>query len=174
MGLFGKSKRELLEWQNIIAPNTPKLMWNEAQLRIFTERSVTESLKTIQESMNLCNTTKRPAVFFKRYDIILYQMDVLARLEKFVRFDGDQPGEKLIELKNCKYSEIDKMIDRSWKDTLEKINTLKTKKAKINKVISFRAELDGYSEFMNNKNIDKYEKICNDFLEEYANSSKTE
>jgi len=166
MGLFRKSKSELLEWQNIIAPNTPKLMWNEKQLKEFTQRSVTESIKMIQESMNLCNTTKKPSVFFKRYDIILYQLDVLSRLEKFVSFSGDKPTKKLKEVKNNKYSETNKMIDRAWDDTMQKVNNLKKESAKIRNVLAFRDEMDKYSNFMNDANIDKYETLCDEYIKQ--------
>lgn len=164
MGLFGRTKKELLEWQNIIAPYTPKLMWNEQQLKTFTQRSVEESTKMIQESMKLCNTTKKPEVFFKRYDIVQEQLEILTRLEKFVRFSGDKPSKKLSEIKRVKNSEIDNMIDRAWNDTLEKISKLKTDSAKTKKIIAFRDDMDKYSGFMNDDSITKYETLCDNYL----------
>lgn len=164
MGIFGKSKKELLEWQNIIAPNTPRLMWNEKQLKVFTQRSVEESLKVIQESMNHCNTTKKPEVFFKRYDILEQQLEVLSKLEKFVRFNGDKPSSKLSEIRRIKQSEVSKMIERAWEDTLDKSSKLKTEKGKINKINAFRDEMDKYSNFMDDSNIDKYEALCEQYL----------
>ena len=129
------------------------------------ERSVEESVKMIQESMKLCNTTKKPEVFFKRYDIVLYQLDVLSRLEKFVPFSGDKPSKKLAQVKQVKNTEIDKMIDRAWNDTLEKVEKLKTDSAKIRKITGFRDEMDKYSGFMSDANIDKYESLCESYLE---------
>lgn len=164
MGLFGKSKKELLEWQNIIAPNTPQLMWNEKQLKVFTQRSVEESLKVIQESMNLCNATKNPEVFFKRYDIVEQQLEVLSKLEKFVRFNGDHPSLKLSEVRCIKQAEIAKMIERVWEDTLDKASKLKTEKGKASKINAFRDEMDKYSNFMNDSNIEKYEALCKQYL----------
>lgn len=163
VGLFGHSKSELLEWQNIIAPNTPRLMWNEKQLKSFTAKSVSESIKMIQESMNLCNKTKKPDVFFKRYDIVLYQLGVLAKLEKFVSLSGDKPGKKLVEVQRNKSSETNKMIERIWEETIEKANSLKTDSAKAKKLESFRSEMDKYSGFMDDSNIDYYESLVENY-----------
>lgn len=163
MGLFGKSKAELFAWQNIISPNTPKLVWTEKQLEQFSKTRIENSLKIIQESISLCNTTKKPSVFFKRYDLIIEHMETLAKLEKYVRFRGDKPSKKLAEFQNLRYSEIDKMIDRAWEETLEKIGCLKTEGAKLKKITAFRDEMDKFSDSMSDANIGKYEALCEDF-----------
>lgn len=167
MGLFGKSKKELLEWQKIISPGTNKLVFTENQLKQHSVSRFNQSMKIIQESIKLCNETKKPDVFFKRWDLIMHHMKILSNLEKYIKFSGDSPSKTLLEFESKKYDAIDDMIDRAWKEYSIKIDSLKTDTARHKNIESFKYDFDQYSCFMSQENISKYILLYNNFLEKY-------
>ena len=164
MGLFGKSKKELLSWQKIISPGTNKLVLTESQLKQQSVSRIQQSLKIIQDSLRLCNTTKKPDVFFNRWELLIHHMKTLAELEKYVSFSGDSPNTALLDFESKKYKEINNMIDRVYEEYQLKISSLKTNSAKRKNIESFKYDLDCYSHLMSQDNIAKYTLLYNNLL----------
>ncbi len=104
----------------------------------------------------LINTTKNPSVFFERYNLLILKLENLAKLECFNLFNGTLPSQNLEDILNKKENTINDFIDRYYQHTLDKINSLKTTKAKDKKVEDFYKELSKYNDNMLSNNIQKY------------------
>lgn len=71
VGLFGKSKKELLLWQNLIICGSPnKLVMSEKQLKLATEQQATNDLRIIQDCIKIISDTVKPDIFFSRLDLL--------------------------------------------------------------------------------------------------------
>ena len=117
MGLFGKSKRELLEWQNLIAANpTNRLVMTENQLKAATQRVAANHLRIVKESAELCNTTKKPEVFFSRYELLVSEERKLIALSKYVKFTGTSPSAALNQVLKERTAATRNLIDRCLED----------------------------------------------------------
>lgn len=113
-------------------------------------------LKIVHDCANIINTTKNPSVFFERYNLLILKLENLAKLECFNLFNGTLPSQNLEDILNKKENTINDFIDRYYQHTLDKINSLKTTKAKDKKVEDFYKELSKYNDNMLSNNIQKY------------------
>lgn len=115
MGLFGKSKRELLEWQNLITDSpSNRLYMNEKQLKAASVMVGNRLIEIVNDSGKLIETTTNIDTFFSRYDLYLDDLEKLSKLEKFVHMEGESPSEKLLEIRQDYAGTLQKFVDRYW------------------------------------------------------------
>jgi len=146
MGLFGKSKRELLEWQNLLTSSpSRKLVMTESQLTATSQRVAANHLKILKESAELCNKTKKPDVFFLRYKLLLEHGEQLIKLSKYVKFTGTSPKASQKQVIKQRSAAIRQLIDRCFEDA-ELLKTDSAKKKRYNKILNdffpYKAEMD--------------------------------
>ena len=147
MGLFGKSKRELLEWQNLITDSpSNRLYMNEKQLKAASVIVGNRLIEIVNDSGKLIETTTNIDTFFSRYDLYLEDLEKLSKLEKFVHMEGKSPSKKLLEIRQDYASTLQEFIDRYWKATLRKADNLKTQKGKQNQYQKLANSFDSYSQ----------------------------
>ena len=170
MGLFGKSKRELLEWQNLIAANpTNRLIMTENQLRAATERIAENDLRIINESLKICNTTKKPDVFFSRYDLIVTKGRKLISLGKYVKFAGASPSAALNQVLEEKSEAVRRLIDRC----LEDASGLKTASSKGKRYRKMLQDFLPYKDQIEGNNWVYLEKRCVKEIQAAADSERS-
>ena len=125
--------------------------------------------KILKDCEHLINTTKNPDVFFKRYMIAIAILNDLILIEHKLHFKGNKPSDIIKQLKAKEVYTVNDFLDRYYQDTLNKINSYKTSKAKQNKVISFSNEIDKYSIYMTNESLKKftlmYEQLKNKYMQ---------
>ena len=121
-------------------------------------------LRIVNDCARLVNTTKKPKVFFERYELLLKYLDNMARLEKFGCFKGSLPSQDLKETLDKKIYTINDFIDRYYNETLVKINNLRTSNAKNKKAENFYSQLLEYNNSMLPDNIKKYEIMYKNLL----------
>lgn len=143
MGLF-TSKSDLLRWQQILMPNTKRLVMNKQQLQAESKRRASGHIKIIQDCIRLVNETEKPDVFFKRLAMLKSHAYELAMLEPYVRFSGTSPSESLREIEEKEQNSIRDFIDRYHGVILAKIGSLKTDSAKEKKCHEFYDNLEIY------------------------------
>lgn len=145
MGLFGKSKRELLEWQNLITDSSSnRLYMNEKQLKAASVMVGNRLIEIVNDSGKLIKTTTNIDTFFSRYDLYLDYLEKLSKLEKFVRMEGESPSKKILEIRQDYANTLQEFIDRYWKATLRKADNLKTQKGKEKQYQKFVNSFDSY------------------------------
>lgn len=92
-------------------------------------------LKIANDCANLVNETKAPAVFFGRFDLLVKTLEELSVLEHHTGlFQGSLPSDNLKHIFDQKDQTQKQFIDRYWRELGSKIWTLKTDKAKENKL----------------------------------------
>ena len=136
MALFGKSKYK-----------------EAAKLR------ASNSLKIVQDCVNLINNTVNPEVYFKRYDMLKYHMDILVELEPHVRFSGELPSVSLKAMEENEQMSIKNFINRYYDSVRAKTIKLKTKKAKLKHIQEFYDNLVDYFPWMDESNIELVENL---------------
>lgn len=104
-------------------------------------------IKQLSDSIKILNTTTSPEVFFQRYDFCIGRLSLLRDCEKYMSFKkGETPTENYHRLKHQDY--FDKatvsMIHRVEDKYQNKIESLKTKKAKLNWAGKFYDEFIPY------------------------------
>ena len=145
MGMFGKSKRELLEWQNLVCSPSNKLCMTESQLQAATIQNAQNHIRIVRESINLCKTTKKPDVFFSRFNLMVEHVQRLAQLSKYIKVNGIESATAVNDVINQKPQIIRDFIDRCFDD----INSLKTESAKVKRYqkilidfLPYRSQID--------------------------------
>lgn len=121
-------------------------------------------LKIANDCANIVNTTKKPKIFFERYNLLIEKMEQLSKLEAFRCFNGKLPSKNLQEILDKKLLTIDEFIDRHHQDVLDEIHALKTSKAKEKRIETFYENFQIYKNCMEPKNIEKYESLYNELL----------
>lgn len=87
MGLFGKSKKELLAWQKIVLYNSPdKLIMSEKQLKQISNQSAQNHIRIIQDCIKLIRHTTKPEVFFSRLELLKKTRKGISRLRALYCF----------------------------------------------------------------------------------------
>ena len=156
MGLF-TSKSDLFKWQQLVAPNAPKLVMNKQQLHAETKRQAAGKIKIIQDCVRLVNTTIKPDVFFKRHDMLKEKAYELTLLEPYLNFSGKSPSESYREILEKEQDTIFDFVNRYFMAEEDKVATLKTNKAKQNHYLAFYASLQPYFIEMDEDTIESIE-----------------
>ena len=143
-----------------IDENTTVIVHNKKEADFYASGM----LKIANDCANLVNTTKKPDVFFMRYNLLINKLENMAKLEPFKCFNGAQPSQNLANILNKKELTINDFIDRFYNDTLEQINKLKTEKAKEKRIENFYNELSKYNDYMLLNNIEKYISMYENLL----------
>lgn len=112
--------------------------------------------RILKDCGKLINTTKNPDIFFKRYLTALAILNDLILVENRLSFKGNKPSKIKKQLQEKEIYTVNDFLDRYYQDTLDKINKLKTSKAKQNKVVMFSNKIDTYSIYMTNESLKKF------------------
>ena len=165
MGLFGKSKKELLTWQNLVFQDSPnKLIMSERQLKQLTEQQAGDDLRIIQDCIKIISDTIKPDIFFSRLELLKEKSKHLIQLESYINFSGASPSAAFKEVIANEQQAIYQFIGRYYNATFEKAKTLKTDKGKKNQFKKFYDSLQLYTDKMNEHNIKYIEYIVKDLL----------
>ena len=134
---------------------------NKNQAEMYAEQII----KHCEESTNLVNNTKSPRVFFERYSFLILETENLVQLKPFIKLNGTDPSQLLINLNNSKEEETNLMINRFFEDLNSKIDNLKTENAKIKHIEKAFNELSSFDNEMTKNNINLYKNYLNKLKE---------
>lgn len=158
MMLFNSKKSRLLEWQKLIIQDSPnKLIVSEKQLEKMTAQQTASCIKIINDCMDLLSTTNKPTVFFSRLDLLKENAKKLASYEKYIKFQGASPSLALQEVERNEQTAIHEFLVRYFNNILDKVESLKTEKAKRNQFQKFYESLLPYYNQMDKNNRDYVE-----------------
>lgn len=146
MGLFGRRKSDLIEWQNmLITTPSNKLLMTEQQLIMTSQQVASNHIRILKDSAKLCNETKKPDVFFERYNLLIEHSKQLVRLSKYVKFSSVTPQMALDQTINQRGEAIRQLIERCFEDA-ETLKTDPSKRRRYNKILAdftpFKSEID--------------------------------
>lgn len=129
--------------------------------------TIENCLRISKDCANLINTTKKPDVFFNRYNLLISIMNELITVEKKFKFDGSKPSEIKKHLMDKEQYTINDFIDRYYQNAILKINSFKTMKAKENSAKKFLDDIHDYYVFMGKTSICKINNLYNSIIDEY-------
>lgn len=155
MGFFGKSKKDLLTWQNDImsdAPNT--LIMNEKQLKETTSLQAENDIRIINDCIKIISETINPDTYFSRFNLLLEKGNHLLILEQYIKFSGASISDAIQEIHDNKQESIRNFLSRYYENVSLKMKSLKTEKGKMNQLEKFYNSLKPYFLEMNQENID--------------------
>lgn len=154
MGIFGKSKKELLVWQNtLLLDKTDKLMMNQKQLQELSDQQASNDLRIIQDCIKIIEETVNTETFFTRLELLKERSRHLKTLEPYVKFSGASPTAALNEVLNDEQPAIYALISRCYNSAFDKAEKLKTEKGKKNQYQKIYESLDLYRDKMDQHNI---------------------
>ena len=154
MGLL-KNILDSMQPVTLTFDNTTVKVHNKKEAKFYAQ----QFLKISNDCAYLVNNTKNPKVFFERYQLLLEQLELLSKLEKFKCFSGKKPSKNLKEILDNKEATFNDFIERYYTDILNKIDKLKTQNAKNKKLDSFFNELSKYNDLMTLNNIQRYTNL---------------
>lgn len=165
VGLFGKSKKELLAWQKIVLYNSPdKLIMSEKQLKQISYQTAQNHIRIIQDCIRLIRNTTNPEVFFSRLELLKKHGKALAALEPYIAYSGASPTAALEEVILREQEAIYNFIVRYYENVFDKAAALKTEKAKKRQFQKFYDSLQNYYDRIDERSIRyieyKYRQNC--------------
>ncbi len=167
MGLFGKSKKDLLIWQNIITnEQSKKLYMSQQQLQQFTEQQASNDLRIINDCTKIISETVKPDIFFSRMDLMKEKAYHLLSLEPYIKTSGASITSAVKEIEADEQKAIFQFLVRYFTFTLEKADSLKTDKGKKNQYQKFYSSLQLYYDRMNSDNVSYIETKYNAYIKD--------
>lgn len=127
--------------------------------KYWNKETVNNCLKILKDCAKLINTTKKADIFFERYLLALSILNELIPIENKLSFKGDKPSKIKKQLYEKEIFTVNDFLDRYYNDFFEKINQLKTTKAKKNKIDAFSNELKDYMQYLSSESIEKYNNL---------------
>lgn len=153
-----KRKEELLCLQKNVLDNSPdKLICSEKQLIALAYQKAENSLRIVQDCNKILQTTIAPDVFFSRFQLLIQHSSNLAIMEKYISFSGASPTAAFNVLMSEKQECIKQFLIRYFCKVLDKADSLKTAKGKLNQYQKFYDSLTPYFAEMDADNIDYIE-----------------
>ncbi|MEE1219533.1 MAG: hypothetical protein U0L20_06390 [Ruminococcus sp.] len=136
---------DLLKLQKLVVANSPnKLVFNEKTLIIEAKKIVNNDMRIINDCVKLVNTTINPDVYFSRYDLLLEQLQHLILFEPYLSFSGESPTQSYKKILSYQEKSNMDFLERYYMSVIEKAKTLKTDKAKNNRIKKFQESLEPY------------------------------
>lgn len=149
---------DLLTWQNVIMQDSQnKLAMTEKQLQETSDKMAANSLRIVQDCLQLLSETTKPDTFFSRLDLLKKESKTLASLEPYIKFSGVSPTVAFNELLDQEQEAIRQFLIRYFTSVYDKAMTLKTEKGRKNQYQKFYDTLQPYYQYMNDNNIDYIE-----------------
>lgn len=155
---------------NDIYKNTSSKAYNKTSLKlndsyekiiIRWENEINKTIEKINKENNIVN-------FFTELKSLDTLINTMKSYEKEYSFTLNRSSNLEIKIKNNKDQWIYKFIDRYFYNLEQKLFTLKTKKAKLNNLISAETSFNIFAELLNEKNknlvgiwLDKLQKMTN-------------
>lgn len=159
------NKKLLLEWQKIVVPNSPnKLVMSKKQLEESSIMQVNNTLKIIQDCVELVNNTVNPDVFFKRYKLLKEKAYHLKKFEPYVKFSGVLPTESFQNVLDMEPASTHAFIQRYAASIKKQADSLKTEKGKIKKYQLFYDSLTPFFDQVSQDDISYIEEKYREFL----------
>lgn len=173
MGLFGKSKKQLLQWQNLVVENSPnKLILSEAQLEKLSRQKAENSVRIAKDSSRIISETTDPDTFFSRFELLVQHSYQLVQLSNYIKFKGIQPQFFYQQVQTQKQTEIKSMLIRSWDNAVLKAEKLQTPTAKKKRYTKLYENLEKYESEMNEENQIYYKSRYNDVISGFERREK--
>lgn len=91
---------------------------------------VNSSIKQAKDCATLINKTVKPDVFFGRLNFLIDTLTYLQDFEKYNCFKSSSPTRDMKRLMDNLEATVNDFLDRSFADACQKVETLKTEKAK--------------------------------------------
>ncbi len=124
--------------------------------RNYNIASIKNCFKILKDCASLINTTAKPKVFFERYLLAISILNELIPIENKIPIKGDKPSKIKYQFYEKEILTVNDFIDRYYSQTLEDIDTLKTDKAKLNKIEKYLHGLDEYKQYINPESMQRF------------------
>lgn len=168
MGIFSKLfKPKYTKWQTYLSTRpiayydltpSPNVKIN----RSFSQMNAKIYYKQYNESINLIGSTKKPDVFFQRYDFALTRIIGLIYMKKYVSIQGSNLPETAEKLIDHKQELVHDLILRCNNALEDKLLTLKTTKSKENNIKKFESQFQPFYKEMSPENINYVSFLVNE------------
>lgn len=131
--------------------HTYDLMNRKSSINIYNKQSAAiaapQCLRIVKDCANLVNTTTSPEIFFKRYDLMIENLQNLVICGSYISFKGN-PQNDLDNVIRKREFETITFIDRAVETLESKLKTLKTQKAIENNINKFFSQFSIYESYL--------------------------
>ena len=138
------------------------------RIRAQAKEQAVQWIKIVNDCAELVNTTKKPEVFFPRYNLMLEHLEMLAGIECTGIFNNSKelPSQIFLRIEESFPAETQTFIDRSFEAAKGKADTLKTAKGKKNAILRYFDDMDKHIIYMPIESVDYLEELKNRILGE--------
>ena len=166
------NKEHWLRLQKLVVAGSPDtLVFSKSKLKQMAVLRADQSLKIVQDCIRLINTTNKPDVYFKRFDILKEKMDELVALEPFVKFKNPKPSIERNKILLNEQNSIKDFLERYTFTTRTKLDSLKNDKAIERQCHLYFDNIELYLEYMNESNSCFVQEQYENFLATYTKTA---
>lgn len=120
MSIFGNEskqrKNELIQLQNIVLEiNEKKLQVSEEFLDKMTKIYISKYMKVVNEQVADLGKLTNIGLLFKKYDIIMSNLDELIKIEPLYKFNKPTPSEYKAQIEGSLDDFVNALISREWR-----------------------------------------------------------
>ncbi len=165
MGLFTPAKWKVYQNQKLGNKFDPVLsLAFNSRRRDYAMSNFDNYVRQFNDSVNIASTTKKPDVFFERYDFALQRIIAVIYMRKYVKVKMNSPEKSANELIDRKQEFIRDLISRRAEVLKEKLTKLKTPASKKKNIAKFEEEFIPYHTEMSQENIDYIKRTVDYYM----------
>ena len=125
-----------------------------------------QSLKIVQDCVELVNATVNPDVFFMRYNLMLEHLEKLAGLECAGIFENspELPSEAFLRVEAQFDTATNDFLDRSFEKAKEHADALKTDSGKMNAIKRYFDNMEKYIIHMSGESLEHFDNMKETYL----------
>lgn len=154
-----REERIALQKMVTTIPVARKMLSQQLLIKSVTD-FIGRNVRMGANAANIVNTTVYPQLFFTNLQLLEDCTRRVAELEPYWKFEGKQPSEQLQEIVEKKHDIIGAFIERSFYDTVDKINKKRSARTKQKIFDEYQSSLLGYQELIDEENQDFFRELC--------------
>lgn len=133
--------------------------------------SLDRQIDIFNDSYYICQNSKSIDIYFERRQVMFEMLSQLLPEFKDLNEYRNLDTDKIIELLNKLNSNIfltSEFIDRYFTFLVDKVNSLKTNRAKVRNINNFQNSLEDYSDQISANDMLRFQNGCKQLLEKYS------
>ena len=148
---------QLLEWQQMILPDSNQLIMSRKQLETATKDVLLQYASSIDDCQNVIQHTVDPKSFFYHYDLLLQKLSEVERLQNYMNLNYNVES-YLNEYRLNKNKYFVDFVDRSWDHAIIKADAIPDENDQRELFTELFEEYREHNDYMTAEIIAYYEK----------------
>lgn len=156
---FDREERIKLQKMVTTVPVARKMLSRQLLVQAIAN-FIDRNLRMGASAANIVNTTVHPHLFFTNLQLMEDCTQRVVELEPYWKFEGKQPSEQLREIIEKKHDIVGAFIERSFYDTVDKVNKKHSARSKQKIFDEYQSSLLRFQDLIDEENQNFFRELC--------------